>query len=232
MAASKTLKNKKPTTSGITNPSYCVSTAVSDFVLMSSCVFGIWRMFLENWKNFNKVYLHGYIWFGFCGAAAALGVFRFGRKQLPSTMQKAHTLASWVAGTIGMANLAAQFYNHHFDLAFIGNIHLFTCALSLLAYFSRNDLAMTIAGQGVSAISTLSVLAGGLFIGKGNLFAAAGAGLVIAAAPFDRDAKLGPVPFVDIFHYILTTANILFLKGMVTDKWDLPTTEVVFSYFY
>ena len=33
---------------------------------------------MENWKNFNKVFLYGYIWFGFCGAAAALGVFRFG----------------------------------------------------------------------------------------------------------------------------------------------------------
>ena len=77
----------------VTNPAYCLSTAVSDFVLMLTCVFGkrsqftcnslphasgIWKMFLANWQNFNKVFLHGYIWFGFCGAAAALGVFRFG----------------------------------------------------------------------------------------------------------------------------------------------------------
>ena len=89
--------SKKQATAGVTNASYCLSTAVSDFVLMCSCVFGedslghflwlgcvlsflgVWRMFLENWKNFNKVFLHGYIWFGFCGGAAALGVFRFGK---------------------------------------------------------------------------------------------------------------------------------------------------------
>ena len=70
--------------------------------------------------------------------------------------------------------------------AFIGNIHLATCAISLLAYFSRRDMAMTIVGHAVSVFSTLSILAGGLFIGKGNLFAVAGAGLFIAAAPFDR----------------------------------------------
>eukprot|EP00090_Calanus_glacialis_P018652 TRINITY_DN28930_c0_g1_i2.p1 TRINITY_DN28930_c0_g1~~TRINITY_DN28930_c0_g1_i2.p1 ORF type:complete len:155 (+),score=28.68 TRINITY_DN28930_c0_g1_i2:70-465(+) len=131
-----------------------------------------------------------------------------------------------------MANLAAQFFIHNFNLAFIGNVHLATCALSMLAYFSRRDLAMNIASHGVSVFATLSVLAGGLFIGKGNLYAVAGAGLVIAAAPFDRDGKLGPVPFVDIFHYMLTTANLLFLKGMVTDKWDLPKTEQLFQYFY
>ena len=69
---------------------------------------------------------------------------------------------------------------------FIGNVHLATCALSMLAYFSGHDLAMSIASHGVSVFATLSVLAGGLFIGKGNLYAVAGAGLVIAAAPFDR----------------------------------------------
>ena len=68
----------------------------------------------------------------------------------------------------------------------IGNVHLATCAISLFAYFSRRDLAMSIAGHGVSVFSTLSVLAGGLFIGRGNLYAVAGAGLVIAAAPFYR----------------------------------------------
>ena len=28
-----------------------------------------------------------------------------------------------------------------------------------------------------------------------------------------RDGKLGGVPFVDLFHYILTVANIMFLQG-------------------
>ena len=149
MAASKTSKNKKPTTSGITNPSYCVSTAVSDFVLTSSCVFGemVWVAFwyekyLWLFQVFGECFWKTgrtstkYIYMDIFGLdfvvqqqlleSSDLVVFllfwfiieldTLGRKQLPSTMQKAHTLASWVAGTIGMANLAAQFYNHHFDL--------------------------------------------------------------------------------------------------------------------
>ena len=40
-------KNKRPTTV-VTNSGYCVSTAVSDFVLMLSCVYGhnILRQFI------------------------------------------------------------------------------------------------------------------------------------------------------------------------------------------
>ena len=180
-------------------------------------------MFLENLNNLNKVFLHGYIWFGLCGAAAALGVIRFGtirwnlffiifsflisgKKQLPETMRKAHQLASWLTGTIGMANLAAQYFIHNYKIvsfhniftcifnflfkAFIGNIHFATCALSVLAFFSRREAAMSIASHGVSVLAVLSLLAGGLFIGKGNLYAVVGAGLVIIASPFDRSVFL------------------------------------------
>ena len=69
---------------------------------------------------------------------------------------------------------------------FVANIHLGCCALALLAYFSRRELAMNISIQFISVFTTLSILAGGLFIGKGNFYAVLGAGLVIAAAPFDR----------------------------------------------
>ena len=121
-------------------------------------------------------------------------------------MRKAHQLASWVAGTIGMANLAAQYFIHNYKIvsfhniftcifnflfkAFIGNIHFATCALSVLAFFSRREAAMSIASHGVSVLAVLSLLAGGLFIGKGNLFAVVGAGLVIIASPFDRSVFL------------------------------------------
>ena len=78
------------------NPSYCLSTAASNLVLLCTCVYGknscasvsviimtfipgVWSMCMENWNNFNRVFLHGHIWFGFCGGAAALGIFRFGK---------------------------------------------------------------------------------------------------------------------------------------------------------
>ena len=61
--------------------------------------------------------------------------------------------------------------------------------MSVLAFFSRRELAMSIASHGVSVFATLSILVGGIFIGKGNLYAVAGAGLVVGAAPFDRFGK-------------------------------------------
>ena len=69
---------------------------------------------------------------------------------------------------------------------FLANIHLGCCALALLTYFSRRELAMNVVIKLISVFTTLSILAGGLFIGKGNLYAVFGAMLVIAAAPFDR----------------------------------------------
>ena len=72
-------------------------------------------MFMAYWNNFNKVFLHGYIWFGFCGAAAAMGAARYGLQTSPHTVSRAHDLACWVSSTVGMANLAAQFYIHHYD---------------------------------------------------------------------------------------------------------------------
>ena len=117
-------------------------------------------------------------------------------------MRKAHQLASWVTGTIGMTNLAAQYFIHNYKIvsfyniftcisyflfkAFIGNIHFATCALSVLAYFSRREVAMDLARQVASLVAIISILLGGLVIGEGNLYAVAGALLVIISSPFVR----------------------------------------------
>ena len=63
-----------------------------------------------------KVFLHGYLWFGFCGAAGALGVLRAGRAA-GRTMTRAHELAVWVASSIGLSCLAAQLYMHNYQVA-------------------------------------------------------------------------------------------------------------------
>ena len=38
-----------------------------------------------------------------------------GKKDVPETVMKADNLARWVTNTIGMANLAAQLYIHHYE---------------------------------------------------------------------------------------------------------------------
>ena len=37
---------------------------------------GVWSLFLANWENFNKLFLYGYLWLGFCGATASLAAIR------------------------------------------------------------------------------------------------------------------------------------------------------------
>merc|ERR1711902_372551 len=98
----------------VRNTLYSPSTAIASFLLFSCCLYGIWSMFWANWANLNKVFLHGYLWFGICGAAAALGAVRFGAKTLPQTITKAHRLASWLVCTVGLANLGAQYFIHQY----------------------------------------------------------------------------------------------------------------------
>ena len=40
---------------------------------------------------------------------------KLGKKHLPNTISKAHQLGTWVVFTIGMANMAAQFYIHNYN---------------------------------------------------------------------------------------------------------------------
>ena len=39
---------------------------------------GVISLFLAYWATFRKVFLHGYIWFGFCGAAGIIGACNYG----------------------------------------------------------------------------------------------------------------------------------------------------------
>ena len=65
-------------------------------------------------------------------------------------------------------------------------MHLTTIIISLLAYFSRRDLALYLARRVLSVFSMISVMVGGIFIGRGNMYAVAGAALLLAAAHFER----------------------------------------------
>ena len=65
-------------------------------------------------------------------------------------------------------------------------MHLTTIIISLIAYFSRRDHALYLARRVVSVFSMLSVMVGGIFIGRGNMYAVAGAALLLATAPFGR----------------------------------------------
>ena len=117
-------------------------------------------------------------------------------------MSKAHDLAMWIASTIGLASLAGQFYIHQYNnvifiikyiisisyifQAVIGNLHLATSVISLLAYFSRRDFLMAVDGHVVSVISTVSIMIGGMVMERGNMFSVVGSGLIIAAKLFNR----------------------------------------------
>ena len=90
-------------------------------------------MFLANVHDCQKVFLHAYLWFGFCGAASILGLYRFSKlfiaKKIPNyhniasglekqtpAIEAAHNLSVWVSSSIGLACLAAQFYFHQYKI--------------------------------------------------------------------------------------------------------------------
>ena len=71
---------------------FSTSNAFSSLALLLSCVYGrefifcdvgtfililaSWNLFLANWENFNKLFLYGYLWYGFCGGTATMSVLR------------------------------------------------------------------------------------------------------------------------------------------------------------
>ena len=44
---------------------------------MNNNISASWRLFLANWENFNKLFLYGYLWYGFCGGTAIISALRF-----------------------------------------------------------------------------------------------------------------------------------------------------------
>ena len=129
------------------------SNAFSSLALLLSCVYGCygnlfrmsgnfsilasWNLFLANWENFNKLFLYGYLWYGFCGGTATMSVIRwqldFGKKQetifrfifsisrysrphLHGALSEHHQLSVWVTSTLGLSKLAAQFYFYNFEI--------------------------------------------------------------------------------------------------------------------
>jgi len=213
----------------VTNPSYCLSTAVSDAFLAATCIYGILNMLSAHWANFRKYFLFGYIWFGFCLFAASLGVMRFGKKHLPASLKNAHQLTSWIAGAIGTPALLTQFYMYNFEQPGMGNLHLSSCAIPILAYFSKRQWAQDLSAKLVSVLSILSLVYGGIVYS--NMYAVAAAACFILAAPLDSCNSVLGIPCVDIFHYLLCIANILITKGLVTDRWELPNPDKVFTSF-
>ncbi|XP_023329665.1 uncharacterized protein LOC111702261 [Eurytemora carolleeae] len=169
---------------GAKNPSYCYSTAVSDAVLAATCVYGLGSMAHAHWLNFRKFFLFGYIWFGFCLFASCLGVLRFGQKNLSVSVKNAHVLISWVAGAVGLPNLLAQFYTYTFNKPEIGNLHLMTCGIPILAYFSRRSWIQELAGKAVAVVSVISLGLGGYY--NRNIYAVAAALCLIISSPLDR----------------------------------------------
>ena len=76
---------------------------------------------------------------------------------------------------------------------------------------------MNLASHGVSVLATISILAGGLFIGKGNLYAVVGAGLVVVAAPFDRSV------YISVYVSFLVCVVCDDLENICTLEFQGPT---------
>ena len=115
---------------------------------------------------------------------------------------------------------------------FLGNIHLCTIVVALGAYFSRSEPAIGLSSHAISIFSHLSILLGGLAIGRGNLYAVCGAVLGLASHYCDRPGVVLPVPAMAASNTALATAYYLFTQGntgntvyivtpLLTQAWSL-----------
>ena len=101
-----------------------------------------------------------------------------------------------------------------YQVAVVGNLHLMATVLSILAYFSRRSWLVTGVGLTVRALTPLSIALGGLAAARPNLYSSGGGllcGLVSLGASWSGSSL--PLPPVDLANCVLTTANILFVKG-------------------
>jgi len=193
------------------NPSYCLSTAFSDLVLAATSFHCVWVLRASGESNL----LRGSLWFLLIASAATLGVFRFGKRDIPDWLAWWHTFLSGVAGYVGTSLLASQYQASQYSSPELATCHLLSSLLPILAIVVGSENFKEVSSQLISTTSVLSVLVGGIYNGKwlpvyGSLLAA-------VASLLDRSGHILGLPCVDYLHYLLSVANIFLVQGLVSN---------------
>ena len=118
------------------------------------------------------------------------------------------------------------FFSKLFQLP-VGNLHLMSTAAVILAYFTRRTIIINTVSSLVTVFSLVSIIAGGLVTGdRGNVWAVSGGGVLVMVASVRmrrRDETME-----EVINCLTALANILLMKGMITDEWELPNIKYYF----
>ena len=118
------------------------------------------------------------------------------------------------------------FFSKLFQLP-VGNLHLMSTAAVILAYFTRRTIIINTVSSLVTVFSLVSIIAGGLVTGdRGNVWAVSGGGVLVVVASVRRYRR--DETMEEVINCLTALANILLMKGMITDEWELPNIKYYF----
>ncbi|XP_045625921.1 uncharacterized protein [Procambarus clarkii] len=188
-----------------------LSTALSDFVLALSAVWGF-RMLHEDSHSEHQF---GKWWFMLVTMAATLGVVRFAAL-LPSyraSVLRYHTNFSWLCRAIGIPCLAAEIcrtykYSTASQLFLLSAVTTFIT--SSLKSRHKDQLTDVVSTASVSAILGLSVIGGNMMHAAAAVFF-----IISGLVGSEGDIQLVNLPRVDVLHYMLVAVNYCLVWGFM-----------------
>lgn len=100
-------------------------------------------------------------------------------------------------------------------------------AAVILAYFTRRTIIINTVSSLVTVFSLVSIITGGLVTGdRGNVWAVSGGGVLVVVASVRRYRR--DETMEEVINCLTALANILLMKGMITDEWELPNIKYYF----
>ena len=181
-----------------------LSTSISDGFLALSAIHACWRLFGSS--------LCGVIGFLLVGSAAACGVYRFAMKSPTKETTEVHKYMSWFATVVGMSYLSAAYYRHE-DMSLFANIHVALAFALVLLKRYLTEKVCALASELTSGFEVVSMLLFSVF--HFNPYGIIGSTLyIISGLVVKTKGQFHGIPRVDIFHYMLTVANISLMLGL------------------
>ncbi|XP_800041.1 uncharacterized protein LOC579487 [Strongylocentrotus purpuratus] len=190
-----------------------LSTAVSDFILCVSS-FGTAVSILP-------ITSLGAFGFLIMSVAAGFGTARFSMSAPSQHIVSCHASMSWLAGTLGIALMAAGFYRKY-GSRILATVHVgvpaaYTILKFIIAFNAVIDTALT------TFISSSAVLSIGIYsLIQRNPFGMMGAFCFMMAAAVGTNGELFGIKRVDWFHYLLAFSGVVLMRAF---HFELPVEK-------
>ena len=184
-----------------------LSTAISDAVLALTCYRLVLYLLVPN--------IYAGLGFAIQAVAATAGAYKFASDRPSNTVVRCHTYATWLTAVAGMPLIAVAFCKY--ILPYMMNFN-FMASMGLIFASSLMDSNMqTLCKQAVSGFAMLTILLSCFY--SSNVYGFVAAVLYVVAVPItglDGSIHIGSysIPRVDVFHYFLVAANLLFFKAL------------------